>query len=43
MEIDYGPFLRVVQLPAEVEVDVDEAQAEQENGFLWIHLPVKNS
>jgi HSP20 family molecular chaperone IbpA len=43
MEIDYGPFLRVVQLPADVEVDVDEAQAEQENGFLWIHLPVKNS
>jgi HSP20 family molecular chaperone IbpA len=43
MEIDYGHFLRVVQLPAEVEVDVDEAQAEQENGFLWIHLPLKNS
>jgi HSP20 family molecular chaperone IbpA len=43
MEIDYGPFLRVVPLPTEVEVDVDKAKAEQENGLLWIHLPVKTS
>jgi HSP20 family protein len=41
MEIDYGPFLRTFELPA--EVDVSEASAEQENGFLWIHLPLKKS
>jgi HSP20 family protein len=39
MEIDYGPFVRAVQLPA--DVDVDEASATQENGFLWISLPLK--
>ena len=38
-EIDYGPFERVVELPS--AVDVDEAQAEQRNGFLWIELPFK--
>jgi len=41
MEIDYGPFVRVVPLPA--EVNVDKASAEQENGFLWISLPLKKS
>ena len=39
MEIDYGPFMREVTLPAEVEVD--EAHAEQRNGLLWISLPLK--
>jgi len=39
MEIDYGPFIREVPLPAEVEID--EAHAEQRNGLLWISLPVK--
>jgi HSP20 family molecular chaperone IbpA len=39
MEIDYGPFLRVVELPE--RVDVDRATAEQENGLLWIILPLK--
>ena len=39
LEIDYGPFEREVPLPA--EVDVDRASAEQENGLLWIHLPLK--
>ncbi len=39
LEIDYGPFERVVELPDEVEVD--EVQAEQTNGFLWIYLPSK--
>lgn len=39
LEIDYGPFEREVELPA--EVDVDEVQAEQNNGFLWIYLPLK--
>ena len=41
MEIDYGPFLRVIRLPADSEIDIDEAKAEQENGLLWIHLPLK--
>jgi HSP20 family molecular chaperone IbpA len=43
MEIDYGPFFRAVQLPAETEVDIDKAEAEQQNGLLWIHLPLKKS
>lgn len=41
MEIDYGPFMREVVLPAEVEVD--EVHAEQRNGLLWISLPLKKS
>jgi HSP20 family protein len=40
MEIDYGPFEREVQLPAEVEIDT--AHAEQRNGLLWISLPLKS-
>src|ERR1700704_1651879 len=40
LEIDYGPFERQVELPA--EVDVEEARAEQENGLLWIYLPLKH-
>ena len=39
LEIDYGPFEREVELPA--EVDVEEARTEQENGLLWIYLPLK--
>jgi HSP20 family protein len=39
LEIDYGPFEREVHLP--VEVDVEQASAEQQNGLLWIHLPLK--
>ena len=39
LEIDYGPFEREFELPAEVETE--EARAEQENGLLWIHLPLK--
>jgi HSP20 family protein len=39
LEIDYGPFERELQLP--VEVDVQNARAEQQNGLLWIHLPLK--
>jgi HSP20 family protein len=41
MEIDYGPFEREVQLPD--EVDVKKIRAEQENGLLWIYLPLKKS
>ena len=39
LEIDYGPFAREVKLP--IEIDVDEAHAEQDNGLLWISLPRK--
>jgi len=39
LEIDYGPFERVLELPA--EVDVEGVHAEHENGLLWIHLPLK--
>jgi HSP20 family protein len=39
LEIDYGPFEREVPLPAEIEVE--ESHAEQENGLLWIYLPLK--
>ena len=39
MEIDYGPFERDVRLP--VEVEIDQARAEQRNGLLWISLPLK--
>lgn len=38
-EIDYGPFERAIELP--LPVDVDQARAEQRNGFLWIDLPFK--
>jgi HSP20 family protein len=41
MEIDYGPFIREVPLPAEVEIE--QAHAEQHNGLLWISLPLKDS
>jgi HSP20 family protein len=41
MEIDYGPFLRVLSLPE--DIDVDKTKAEQRNGFLWITLPLKKS
>lgn len=38
LEIDYGPFEREVRLP--VEVDVGNVTAEQQNGLLWIYLPL---
>jgi HSP20 family protein len=41
MEIDYGPFERELRLP--VEVKVDKVHAEQKNGLLWIHLPLRKS
>jgi HSP20 family protein len=39
LEIDYGPFEREFPLP--VEVDVEKATAEQQNGLLWVYLPLK--
>jgi HSP20 family protein len=41
MEIDFGPFERAFELPG--EVDVARATAEQQNGLLWICLPLKKS
>src|SRR5437762_942 len=41
MEIDYGLFEREVALPE--DVDPQKVHAEQKNGFLWIHLPLKKS
>lgn len=41
MEIDYGPFVRAIPLPA--EIDVEQASAEHENGLLWIRLPLKKA
>jgi HSP20 family molecular chaperone IbpA len=40
MEIDYGPFERRITLPE--EIDVEQAHAEQQNGLLWIYLPLKS-
>ena|SRR5437868_5428376 len=40
MEIDYGPFERTIDLRDEIEVS--KAHAAQENGILWIHLPLKS-
>jgi len=39
MEIDYGPFEREITFP--VDVEIDDAHAEQRNGLLWISLPVR--
>src|SRR5688572_10551355 len=37
MEIDYGPFCREVELPA--DVNRDKISANYLNGMLWIELP----
>ncbi len=39
MEVDYGPFVRCVSLPS--EVDVRRITAEQVNGLLWVRLPLR--
>jgi HSP20 family protein len=39
MEIDYGRFEREIVLPA--EIDPEQTTAEQRDGWLWIHLPLK--
>ncbi len=38
LEIDYGPFKREVELPA--EVDPKGVTAQQRNGLLWVELPL---
>lgn len=40
LEIDYGAFAREITLPA--EVDPERVTAEQRNGLLWIHLPLRS-
>jgi HSP20 family protein len=37
MEIDHGPFERVLELP--IEVDPDRVVAEYRQGVLWIQMP----
>jgi HSP20 family protein len=39
MEIDYGPFARVLELPA--DIDATAMKAEYGNGLLWVSLPVR--
>jgi HSP20 family protein len=39
LEIDHGPFERVLELPAEVEPD--RVTAETRGGILWIRLPLR--
>lgn len=41
MEIENGRFGREIRLPA--EVDPDRVEACQENGLLWINLPLASS
>ena len=40
MEIDYGPFRRVIRIPP--GVDADRVTSEYRNGILWIRLPLRN-
>ena len=37
MEVDHGPFVREVELPA--DVDQEAISAAYQNGLLWIELP----
>jgi HSP20 family protein len=39
MEIDYGAFQRVVQVPR--DVDLDAVHSEYRDGVLWITMPLK--
>ena len=39
MEIDDGPFERVLPLPRDISINPDQIKASQENGFLWITIP----
>lgn len=40
MEIDYGPFEREISF--NVEVEPEAVTAEQRNGLVWIHLPIRS-
>jgi len=39
MEIDYGPFEREVLLPEPIQTE--QVRAEQQNGLLWVYLPLR--
>jgi len=39
LEIDYGSFCRIIQVPR--EVDLDGVQSEYRRGILWITLPLR--
>lgn len=39
LEIDSGPFERTIRIPK--EVNVKEVSAEQNNGLLWIRMPLR--
>jgi HSP20 family protein len=39
LEIDHGPFERILDLPA--DVDPERVTAEHRNGLLWIKLPLR--
>lgn len=39
MEIDYGPFRRVLAIPR--EVDLSRVESRYRDGFLWIILPLR--
>jgi HSP20 family molecular chaperone IbpA len=41
MEIDYGPFARVLELPA--DIDTTAMKAEYRDGLLWVYLPIAES
>lgn len=40
LEIDHGPFERVLELPE--DIDPDQVSAEHRNGLLWIRLPLRS-
>jgi HSP20 family protein len=37
MEIDYGPFVRAISLPD--DVNLERIRSEWDNGLLWIEIP----
>jgi len=39
LEVYYGPFERIVPLPADVSVDRDQLSATYKDGFLKVVLP----
>ena len=43
LEVYYGPFERIVALPAEVSIDRDKLTATYKDGFLKVVLPKKES
>lgn len=40
MEIDDGPFERILPLPKDQDFDPDRVIARQEKGLLWITIPI---